>query len=125
MNASLTHTALGRRKLKGPPPVNAAKPPAAEQAATAIAHWPACGDVWVVLPPRNGESARRAHLKVSIGALVYRKSQWVAHFREVDAPQGIKPVEWFLDSQRRLRGAEDAYDLLLQQVGRGDMVGCR
>ena len=99
MNASLTDTASGRRKLNMRPLAHAASLPTTELAAAAMAHWPACGDVEVVTPPRNGAPTRHARLQVSFGALIYRKTHWVAHFREEDAPQGVKPLEWFLVSQ--------------------------
>ena len=112
MNASLTDTAPGRRNLNVRPLAHAASLPTTELAAAAMAHWPVCGDVEVVTPPRNGAPTRHTRLQVSFGALISKKTHWVAHFREEDAPQGVKPLEWFLVSQWRLRSAEDACALL-------------
>ncbi len=112
MNALLTDTASERRNPNMRPLAHAASLPTTELAAAAMAHWPACGDVEVVTPPRNGAPARRARLQVSFGALISKKTHWVVHFRQEDAPQGVKPLEWFLVSQWCLRSAEDACALL-------------
>jgi hypothetical protein len=108
MNTSLTDTALGHRKLNVRPLAHAASLPTTKLAAAAMAHWPACGDVEVITRSRT----RRTRMQVSFGALVLRKTLWVARFSEEDAPQGVKPLEWFLVSQWRLRSAEDACALL-------------
>jgi hypothetical protein len=112
MNASLTDTASGRRNLNMRPLAHAASLPTTKLAAAAMAHWPACGDVEVITPARNGVPARRARLQVSFGALISKKTHWVAHFRQADAPQSVKPLDWFLVSERRLRSVEDACALL-------------
>jgi hypothetical protein len=113
MNTSLTHsTLLGHRKPNKRPLIHAASLPTTELSAAAMAHWPICGDVEVITPPQNGTPGRRAHLRVSIGALVYKKTHWVVHFGEKDVPQGVKALDWFLVSQWRLRCIKEACDLL-------------
>lgn len=91
---------------------HAATLPTTELSLAAMAHWPACGGAEVVLTSPNRTPARRAHIGVSIGVIVYSSAYWVAHFWERDTPQGVEPAEWFLVSQWRLRCAEDAFDLL-------------
>lgn len=111
MDTSLTRSTW-HRKPNARPLAHAASLPVTTLAAAAMAHWPVCGDVEVVLVARNGSPARRARLQVSIGAFVHRETYRVAHFREWDAPQDAEPINWFLISQRCLRCAEDAIGLL-------------
>lgn len=112
VNASLMHIVLGRRRLKRRSLINAANWPTTSLATAAMTHWQACGDVEVALPPRNGTPARRAHLQVSIGAMMHRKARWVARFWEKDAPEGAKSVDWLFASQQPLSCMEDALRLL-------------
>jgi hypothetical protein len=112
MNAMLTGIALRRSNLRVRPLTHAADLPTSKLEAAAIAHWPSCAKVMVELSPCDGSPIRKVNLQVSIGALVYERTHWVARFWEEDAPLGVKPVEWFLVSRWRLRSAEDTLDLL-------------
>lgn len=112
MKISSTSTISEHRNLNMQPLAHAASLSTTPLAAAAMTRWPACGEVEVVLAPRGGSPIRRAYLRVSIGAFVYRGTCWVAHFREVDAPQGVEPAAWSLVSSGCLRHAEDALALL-------------
>lgn len=125
MNAMLTGTAQVHQKLKGRAPACAADLPISQLAAAAIAHWPVCVDVVVNLSPRNGASARPAHLYVSFGALVCRRTLWVARCWEEDAPAKAARVDWLLPSRHPLRCAEDALRLLRDRPDLVTGLDCR
>lgn len=79
--------------------------------------WFPCGRIVADLAPTETTPSRLAHLNISFGLLKRDSAPWAARFWEQDAPAGIQPVEWLLDSRSCLSSLEDALQLLHDTPG--------
>jgi hypothetical protein len=83
---------------------------------------PVLGGKSIWIPPRAGRAGRWAKCTVSGGAVTiyspWNRSRsgkplccWTIRVREIDAPEGVEPLEWILLSDEPVNGLEDALRL--------------
>ncbi|HET6282260.1 MAG TPA: IS4 family transposase [Polyangia bacterium] len=83
---------------------------------------PVLGGKSIWIPPRGGRAGRWANCAISAGAVTiyspWNHSRsgtplccWVIRVREIDAPDGVEPLEWILLTDEPVHGLDDALRL--------------
>lgn len=85
---------------------------AGEGGAAIARKWAAQAVIIAQLATDDGATQRTARLLVSYGTLARLFGPWAVRLWEVDAPDGVSPVEWIVATRRSISDVEDALHVL-------------